>query len=68
MRKRWVAPTPIENNDEQLLTALCPQRLDEYIGQQMVKGVANIAEARQNKRTFLNALKTMAFGEGCLKG
>jgi Holliday junction resolvasome RuvABC ATP-dependent DNA helicase subunit len=37
MRKRWVAPTPIENNDEQLLTALCPQRLDEYIGQQMVK-------------------------------
>jgi hypothetical protein len=32
------------------------------------QGVANIAEARQNKRTFLNALKTMAFGEVCLKG
>jgi hypothetical protein len=32
------------------------------------QGVANIAEARQNKRAFLNALKIRAFGEGCLKG
>jgi Holliday junction resolvasome RuvABC ATP-dependent DNA helicase subunit len=68
MRKRWVAPTPIESDDEQLLTALRPQRLDEYIGQRMGKVVADVAEARQNKRTFLNALKTRAFGEGCLKG
>ncbi|MDT7896699.1 MAG: hypothetical protein RRB24_00665 [Armatimonadota bacterium] len=27
MRKRWVAPTPTESDDEQLLTALRSQRL-----------------------------------------
>jgi Holliday junction DNA helicase RuvB len=36
MRKRWVVPTPTESDDEQLLTALRPQRLDEYIGQRVV--------------------------------
>ncbi|MFA0753686.1 MAG: hypothetical protein IMHGJWDQ_001465, partial [Candidatus Fervidibacter sp.] len=36
MRKRWVVPTPTENDDEQLLLALRPKRLDEYIGQQEV--------------------------------
>ncbi|MER3502118.1 MAG: Holliday junction branch migration DNA helicase RuvB [Candidatus Fervidibacterota bacterium] len=36
MRKRWVVPTPTENDDEQLLLALRPKRLDEYIGQREV--------------------------------
>ena len=36
MRKRWVVPTPTESDDEQLLMALRPQRLDEYIGQRTV--------------------------------
>jgi Holliday junction DNA helicase subunit RuvB len=36
MRKRWVVPTPIENDDEQMLVALRPKRLDEYIGQRDV--------------------------------
>ncbi len=36
MRKRWVAPTPIENDDEQMLVALRPKTLDEYIGQRDV--------------------------------
>lgn len=36
MRKRWVVPTPTESDDEQLLMALRPKRLDEYIGQREV--------------------------------
>lgn len=36
MRKRWVAPTPMESDDEQFLISLRPKRLDEYIGQQEV--------------------------------
>ena len=36
MRKRWVVPTPTEGDDEQLLMALRPQRLDEYVGQRAV--------------------------------
>jgi len=36
MRKRWVAPTPIESDDEQMLVALRPKTLDEYIGQRDV--------------------------------
>ncbi|MCX7642427.1 MAG: Holliday junction branch migration DNA helicase RuvB [Armatimonadetes bacterium] len=36
MRKRWVVPTPTENDDEQMLVALRPRTLDEYIGQREV--------------------------------
>ncbi len=36
MRKRWVVPTPTENDDEQMLVALRPRNLDEYIGQREV--------------------------------
>lgn len=36
MRKRWVVPTPTENDDEQMLVALRPKTLDEYIGQREV--------------------------------
>ncbi len=36
MRKRWVVPTPMESDDEQLLSALRPKTLDEYIGQREV--------------------------------
>ncbi|MFA0767034.1 MAG: hypothetical protein OXFUSZZB_000362, partial [Candidatus Fervidibacter sp.] len=36
MRKRWVAPTPIESDDEQMLVALRPKTLDEYVGQRDV--------------------------------
>ncbi|GBD00025.1 Holliday junction ATP-dependent DNA helicase RuvB [bacterium HR17] len=36
MRKRWVVPTPTESDDEQMLMALRPQRLDEYLGQRAV--------------------------------
>ncbi len=36
VRKRWVMPTPTESDDEQLLVALRPKTLDEYIGQREV--------------------------------
>ncbi|MFA0778172.1 MAG: hypothetical protein PVTTEEND_001886 [Candidatus Fervidibacter sp.] len=67
MRKRWVVPTPTESDDEQLLTALRSQRLQIH---RATNGqvVADVAEARQNKQAFPNALETTAFGEGCLKG
>lgn len=36
MRKRWVVPTPTESDDEQLLVALRPRTLSEYVGQKEV--------------------------------
>ncbi|MCX7969728.1 MAG: Holliday junction branch migration DNA helicase RuvB [Armatimonadetes bacterium] len=43
MRKRWVVPTPTENDDEQMLVALRPRTLDEYVGQQEVVARLRIA-------------------------
>lgn len=50
MRKRWVTPTPIEDDEEQALAALRPKNLDEYIGQKAVVERLRIAIDAAKKR------------------
>ncbi len=51
MRKRWVVPTPMESDDEQLFSALRPRTLDEYIGQREVVTRLRIAIEAAKQRS-----------------
>lgn len=50
MRRRWVVPTPLESDDEQMLVALRPKRLNEYIGQRPVVERLSIAIEAAKRR------------------
>jgi len=66
MRKRWVVPTPTENDDEQMLVALRPRTLDEYIGQREVVTRLRIAieAAKQRDESFEHLLLYSLSGFG----